>query len=378
MFARAGWMILLLATSVAVSSATAMSQERVDPAVLRKHLDDLYPFIDQSAEPPGRWRPSEWHPGQSWSGKMGWRTRHGDAVVRWNLGKPVHISNARLSDRSEVEAQATMGSPLPWRYRLPGAPRRWQHGTVEIRSDGVTFTPGEPPDYAPPAPTDGPNLEADLARDEALRRRLADDAFADVLYAYLKNGEFWKEGGDRIVGVGLSGGGGLVANLRGHGDTYIDYYPHGGAGPITETTREARRRFGKPEMLPEEAAVQEKKLAWFDEITNTLRALGWRRATAEDKATAAAETRRALTALEERIAAEMPEWATKVRPPTPPSPGAVMILRVPPLQMSEQERQRHEEIVSQSLRKRLNALAVSGRITELEYRSMLQRINQIP
>ena len=150
MFVRAGLLVLLLAASVALPAATAMSQGQLDPARLRKYLDDHYPFIDQSAEPLGRWAPSKLHPGQTWSGKSGWRTRHGDAVVRWDHGKPVHISNARFSDGTEIEAEATMGSPLPWRHRLPGEPRRWQHGTVEIRPDGVTFTPGELPNYEPP------------------------------------------------------------------------------------------------------------------------------------------------------------------------------------------------------------------------------------
>ncbi len=375
MSARAGWMVILLAAGAATFGTAAMSQDQLDPA-LRKHLDALYPFIDQNAEPPGRWRPNEARPGQSWSGKSGWRTRHGKAVVQWLHGRPIHAWDASLSDGTEIEVSATMGSPLPWRLRLPGEPRRWQHGTVEIRPDSVTFTPGELPPYEPPVATDGPNLEADLARDEALRRRLADEAFADVLYAYLKNGEFWKEGGDRISVIGLSSGGGLVANLRGHGDTYIDYYPRGGIGPVTETVREARRKLGKPEMSPAEASVQEKKVAWFDEITDTLRALGWRRATAEDKAMAAAFTRRDLTLWEQRPAAETPEWATKLRPPGPQR-GRV-ILRAQSGQMTDAQRERHEEIVNQSLQKRLYALAISGRITELEYRSMVQRINQVP
>lgn len=377
MFARAGWAVVFLAVGVVTFGNAAMSQDSRDFA-LRKYFDDddRYPFVDQDAEPPGRPQPHASGIGQVWSGKSGWRTRHGNAVVVWSRGRPIRVWNALLADGAEVDASPTGINASSWRYRLPGQPRRWQHGTAEIRPEGVSFTPGEPPPYEPPVSSDGPNLEADLARHEPLRRRLADEAFADVLYAYLKNGEFWKDGGDRITVIGLSSGGGLVANLRGHGDIYLDYYPHGGAGPITEMVRAARRRIGVPEMSPEEAAFQEKKIAWFDEITATLRTLGWRRATVEDKATAAIYTRRDLAAWEERPPSDTREWAKKLRPPSPPR--GMMVLRTPLQQMTEQERQRHEEVVSQSLQKRLYALATSGRVSEAEYRSMIGRISQIP
>jgi len=346
-----------------------MAEERLSPVEVSRHLDRYYPFVDQGAEAPG-----------PQSGKSGWRTRHGDAVVMWSrTGKrPVKVWGALLPEGTAVDTTATMGSSLPWRHLLSEHPRRWQHGTVEIRPDGVSFAPGELPPYQPPPAGDTPDLEVDLAQDQALRSRLADENFADILYAYLKNGEFWKEGGDRVTVIGLSSGGGLVANLRGHGDTYLDYYPYGGAAPLTEAMLEMRRRAGHPELTPEQAAVQAERVVQFEEITTILRALGWRRATADDKLTAAAYTRRDLAAWEERPAAETPEWATKVRPPTPPSQRGVMVLRTPLSQMSDQERQRHEEIVSQTLQKRLYALAISGRIAEPEYRSMIGRINQIP
>jgi hypothetical protein len=356
MFARAGWMVILVAAGAAMFGAAAMSQGARDLA-LRKYFedDDRYPFIDQNAEPRGRLRHHASGVGQVWSGKSGWRTRHGNAVVVWSRGRPIRVWNALLADGTEVDASPTGISASSWRYRLPGKPRRWQHGTAEIRSDGVSFTPGEPPPYVPPVAIDGPNLEADLAHDDALRRRLADEAFADVLFAYLRNGEFWKEGGERIWSIGHSSAGALVANLRGHGDIYTDYYPFGGA---------------------EKAAVQEKMATWSAEITSMLQVLGWRRATVEDKTVAATYTRRDLASWEERPAGETPAWATKLRPPS--AQRGRVILRAQSGQMTDQQRERHEEIVSQSLQKRLYALAISGRITEAEYRSMARRIHQIP
>jgi hypothetical protein len=354
-----------------------MAQDEINPT-LREHLDRYYPFIEQDAEPPGRSRPNKSGRGQSWVGKLGWRTRHGDAVVMWDLGRPTTVWNAVLPDGSKVKAQSTMGAAAPWRYLATRSPRRWVHGTVAIAPDSVTFTPGDQPAFEMPAAGERPNLEYDLARDLTFRSRLVDEEFADTLYAYLKNGEFWKQDGERIWSIGLSSAAGLVANLRGFGDTYIDYYPHGGSGPVSEEARAARRSMGRPELSPDEAAVQDKKIAWFNEITEILRSMGWRRATSEDFAAAAVATRRDLASWEWRPASATPEWIAKWRAPATPRPGAIMILKVPPWQMNEQERVRHEEIVSQSLQKRLHALAMSGRVTEAEYLSMKGRINQIP
>jgi hypothetical protein len=169
---------MLAAAGAAALGATAMAQEPSDSA-RREYFEKFYPLVDQGTQPPGQWRAHE-------SGQRRWRTRHGDAVVFWDMGRPLHVWNAVLSGGASVEASANLGSVLPWRYRLPGAPRRWQHGTVDINPDSVTFTPGELPPYEAPVATDVPDLEADLARDGALRLRLADENFADILYAYLK------------------------------------------------------------------------------------------------------------------------------------------------------------------------------------------------
>jgi hypothetical protein len=375
MVVRLGRIAIACVAIVAIFGAAAMSQDDIPPA-LRKQFDELYPFIDQHAAPPGQWRSNESGLGQSWSGKMGWRTRHGDAVVMWSLGKPALVWNALLPDGTVTKAQATMGSPSPWRYQLPGEPRRWMHGTVDIGPDRVTFVPGQQPTYEPPPANDIPDLEVDLAQHGELRRRLANERFADVLYAYLKNGEFWKEGGEQICLIGLSSGGGLVANLRGHGDTYIDYYPRGGEGPVTETMRQARRSLGAPEMSPEEAAVQEQKLAWFSEITEILRTIGWRRATAEDKAAAAAFTRRDLALWEQRPEASRPEWAQRFVEPK--AQGLRVVRQGLREKMTEQQRREHDELVSGTLEKRLYHLAVSGRISQPEWRSMSARIARVP
>jgi hypothetical protein len=369
----------LAACCIVIATNSAMAQE-MNAGEHRAHLDATFPLLPPGADPPGRWiKPDGSTPGAAtsagrrWSGNNRWSTRHGNALVRRFQGEPVYVTDARLQDKSLVDAVG----PHVWRYRAANEPRRWVHGTIDIQTDSVAFIPGEQPTYIPPTAGDQPSLEADLASDAELRKRLIDPEFADAFYAFLKNEYFFREGSERIEVTGLSGTAGLVANLRGRGDTYSDYHPFGGVGPVTEATRNARRSLGQAELSPQEAAVQSKKLAWFDEIAAILRALGWRKATPSDFAIAGAATRRDLTAWEQRSPAATPEWATKLTGPAPPPAGAVIIARAGPRQMTDQERQRHEEIVSQSLQKRIHALAISGRISEPEYRSMVGRINLI-
>ena len=358
--------VALFVACASTLGAAAMSQEHLDP-VFRSHLDSHFPFIEQNAEPPGQWRPNESRPGQSWSGVRGWRTRHGAAVVMWAYGKPIRVWNATLPDGMYVEAAPSMGSES-WRYRVSATPRRWVHGRIDIAPDRVTFAPGEQPHYLVTTSSEYPDLEADLASDAGLRARLVDEEFADSFYAYLKNGEFWKEGGERIWSIGLASAADLVANLRGFGDTYIDYYPNGGRPPLSGEVLQARKRLGKPDLTPEEVAREAILTARFDEITQRLAALGWRRATKADKVVAAAATRHDLASWELRPEASRAKWAIKYGEPVP-----LQGIRLRPKSaapMTEEEHLRDEEVRGQLLEKRLHALAVSGRISEAEFRSM--------
>ena len=63
--------------------AQALDKER------QEYLDRLYPFLQLGQEPPGRWAPSEKLGGRlAGQGQIGWRTRLGEAIVAWSLGKP--------------------------------------------------------------------------------------------------------------------------------------------------------------------------------------------------------------------------------------------------------------------------------------------------
>jgi hypothetical protein len=230
--------------------------EKLTDEQARASFDKHYPFIEQNEGPPGRWQEDD-RPGRSWSGKLGWRTRHGASIVGWSLGRPKFVWGADLAAGTHRgESPVYLQYFGTWRYLISDDPRRWVHGTVDIRTDGVTFTAGEQPKYIPPVQSERPDLEADLASDAALRERLLDNDFADALYLYLKNEAFFKEGRDQIWSVRMRHVAAIVANLRGQGDIYIDYYDHRSyEAPLT---------------------------AHFPEIKAILAGLGWRLATKED------------------------------------------------------------------------------------------------
>ncbi|MFY9293818.1 MAG: hypothetical protein WAP03_24445 [Methylorubrum rhodinum] len=92
----------LLTASFPVMAEPEKSTERV---ANRTYLDDRSPFLAEGAEPPGRSVPNPDGRGSRWEGATGWRTRHGDAVVRWSLGNPRDVTGARLPDgtRGDIE-----------------------------------------------------------------------------------------------------------------------------------------------------------------------------------------------------------------------------------------------------------------------------------
>ena len=158
--------------------------------------------------------------------------------------------------------------------------------------------------------------------------------------------------------------------MRGQGDVYTDYFPHGGREPLPPF---ARRR-----LTPEQAAFEAALSDRFLEIEAIVTRLSWRRVKEEDRQIDAATTRRDLALWEERPQGVAPAWAAKMHAPRPRSPGAIRLLKNRREPTTEAERTRFDEIENQTLEIRLYSLATSGRITEAEYRSMVIRIARIP
>jgi|HubBroStandDraft_2_1064218.scaffolds.fasta_scaffold80830_2 hypothetical protein len=66
-----------------------------------------------------------------------------------------------------------------------------------------------------------------------------DDVFAREVYASLCNMRWQREGMEEPVSMSWRAAGGLVADLVGRGEWYLDYYCSGNEGVVSERVREA-------------------------------------------------------------------------------------------------------------------------------------------
>jgi hypothetical protein len=107
-------MKLRLLTTICLMMVLVLTADRGHTAVnetvdAKDDCDRHDPFIEQGQEPPGRWAPDERLGGAlTWRGQLGWRTRHGLAIVRWSTGKPSDVENALYPDGSRGEANDTL------------------------------------------------------------------------------------------------------------------------------------------------------------------------------------------------------------------------------------------------------------------------------
>ncbi len=208
-----------------------------------EYLDKNYPFIEQEQEPPGRFAPDQRINGMlAWQGPSGWRTRHGEAIVVWSLGKPSEVQNALYPDRTRGEARNTLDHGF---RRRGGGDRLWVYGRIEVQPGEVAFIDGDQPVYLPPSQGEVPNLEADLARDPAFLAAIKDDRFALAVLRVFENRSFYKGDDPRAWVCGLASSAALVADLRDRGESYQDYYPgHASlAGTYPDDRPDIERKF---------------------------------------------------------------------------------------------------------------------------------------
>lgn len=218
---RAALLLLLLATA----SPFARAQTPMDEQAF---LDENYPFIDPTGPPPGGWVKGDSNAkiqivdrGRYWHGKLGWRTRHGEAVVLWDLGDPRKVFQARFPDNTRGE----VGYTLDHGHRRPATrPLRWMYGTIDIQAGDVVFIDGPQPVYTPPPVTGAPNLEAEIARDPVFREALRDDRFAQATYQLIHDRTVYKGDDERGWGEGSRSVAAMIAALRGVGESYHDYH----------------------------------------------------------------------------------------------------------------------------------------------------------
>lgn len=411
--------VLLATGTTGMAQSTKLSEEEHQAA-----LDRHYPFVEQGSEP-GRSIPHDTLPGRVWSGQMGWRTRHGPAVVRWDTGRPRRVELARYPDGPRGVAEHMLDHG--WRRRDG---RGWIYGSIEIGPDDVTFVDGVQPVYQPPPRTDVPNLESDLARDPAFLAAIMDDRFANAAYAVF-NRSFYKGDDLRPWGGGDRAAARLLANLRGLGESYQDWFPHGGLVGVYPDDRPEReawlraqieqlsRPFQLHDMLlhpsmpdavraeilrqieadrpaleqrfaelrqsrQESLQVATRALAALDEnidvfqsLHDHLARLGWRVENADDRARLreqelrrAVEVLREIEVLEGRPAQTPGAWTEAIR--RQPR-GPIRLHESGSLdRMSADER----EVAIGGARRRLRDLATSGRIDREQFDDFSKRLAQ--
>jgi hypothetical protein len=377
---------------------------------------------------------------------MGWRTRHGEAIVISSLGKSSEVEKAHYPDGSRGEERDTPDHGF--RRRASGE-RLWVYGRIDIRPDDVIFIDGDQPLYQPPPQGEFPNLEADLARDSAFIAAIKNDRFALAVLNVFDNRSCYKGQDPRAWECGLSQAAGLVADLRGRGESYLDCYPSHVAlvGTYPDDRPDIERRLQSrideilksqtkdpPHTVPREDLMKwlepgrhsaeevrrtmeltrheldrrrpaeieryqeqqrsaleraQRNLATFREhhanddmleaVRDHLSRLGWRTETKQDRerihqewVERAAQVLQEVHELEQRPAVPAPAWAKPLRgrgatfgPAFEPGKLESMSADVGAVETGELDR-------------RLKQLALTGRVTEREYRALIERSSRLP
>lgn len=180
----------------------------------------------------------------------------GPAIVTTEFGKPSRIANCLLPDGGRGEAEISPdhiigqhagGENAIWKRRL--GPDAWIFGFVEIGSDDATFS--DLPEMKRRDKTDAIGLEADLMGDSPVLAAIADKAFATRLYAaitnitWTRNGEAWDCSWRYAAG--------LIADLRGRNEGYLDFYGSAAEGVIANDVRFHLTRLGWTPQQDEES-----------------------------------------------------------------------------------------------------------------------------
>jgi hypothetical protein len=317
----------------------------------RRQLNKLYPFRPYSVET-GK-------PIVSDEKIWGCRTKHGPAVIQWNLRAHVYatrVENAKLPDGTRGTVQHRM--PV-WR-RPAKAPLLWIWGRIEIKSDDVLFL-----DNA--AQPHHPHYEPDLNRESQLERELTacedfvlsvqDDRFAVIAYRCLNHLKWMRIGEPNASDMnGHRSTAAMIAGLRGKGEDYLDYYCEADFVKV-------------PKDEEEQHALH---------LRQILRNLGWRTFTAGELKNLA------LHDFQLRVSQRLAVWQSldhlEARPPAtyPKLEKKHRIMEMPLYQGDDPSwldmlSSKEKAAISADFVKRVLALAQSGRITEAEFNKLLGR-----
>ena len=199
-------------------------------------MDELkdIPVVDVGGPFPGGWKLDEESGYRVWKGEMNWVTLHGDAKVRWMLGSPMAAFGAMLRDGGRIERVETF-SPAhkDWWRRPNQTGDGYVSGRLSIEQHGVVFT-----DEPMPEVKGRGGLEDDIEAHPKGVELLRDDGFAGALNEYMKNKDFRRDGeSDGKWGLSFRSIAGMIAEIRGIGESYTDFYPWGVDHTETDTRR---------------------------------------------------------------------------------------------------------------------------------------------
>ncbi len=113
----------------------------------------------------------------------------------------------------------------------------WVYGEVSFGGDDAVFAPAvEQPASAGRARQrrDGCDMEADMFASPEVRAAVADDGLAQALYAAMCNRDWRLGDSDERWSCSWRAAGGIVADLRGRGEIYADWYCSGIGGDVED------------------------------------------------------------------------------------------------------------------------------------------------
>jgi hypothetical protein len=147
-------------------------------------MDDII-YVEQGGDPPGRWFEDGDLGLPVWKGPAAWRTRHGQAVMHWLLGRPYAAGNARTDDGRLTIQVTHEDRPSLWRRRREGPEGGWITGEVQVTPDDIVFR-----DHPGQVDPSLPDLGRDMERDVPFMSRMQDPAFANALYEHVLRGPY--------------------------------------------------------------------------------------------------------------------------------------------------------------------------------------------
>lgn len=190
-------------------------------------------IIPHDVNMPGNWLPLGEGGDLIWVGPDQWASEHGLARVEWLADKPINIMGALLEDgaRGYLFKKGHPARNGAWRCAIGKG--QWVHGRIEIRRDDVCFFKD---DRMKPPPAPKGSIADRISSSEVVKSYAKTEQGAQDLYAALA-GNSWSDGVGNRQSFTWAEAASLVAEARGMGEIYSDFFLSGGEGFVTGKCR---------------------------------------------------------------------------------------------------------------------------------------------